>query len=67
LGAAGQPDDTAGHYAAHEAAGVLVADIREFFAGQADAGQADAGQADAGQAEARQAEAGRTEVGQAPG
>jgi hypothetical protein len=67
LGAAGQPDDTAGHYAAHEAAGVLVADIRELVAGQADAGQADAGQAEARQAEARQAEAGRTEVGQAPG
>ena len=34
LAAAGRPDDTAGHYAAHEATGVLVADIREFFAGR---------------------------------
>ena len=28
----GGPNDAAGHYAAHEATGVLVADIREFFA-----------------------------------
>ena len=34
LAAAGLPDDTAGHYAAHEATGVLVADIRGFFAGR---------------------------------
>ena len=34
LAAAGRPDDTAGHYAAHEATGVLVADIRGFFAGR---------------------------------
>ncbi len=27
------PADAAGHYAAHEATGVLVADIREFFRG----------------------------------
>jgi uncharacterized protein (TIGR03086 family) len=30
---AGGPRDAAGHYAAHEAPGVLVADIRQFFAG----------------------------------
>ena len=30
--AAGTQNDAAGHYAAHEATGVLVADIREFFA-----------------------------------
>ncbi len=29
----GGPRDAAGHYAAHEATGVLVGDIREFFAG----------------------------------
>ena len=62
LGAAGRPDDTAGHHAAHEAAGVLVADICEFFAGPADAGHAEPRQAEARQAEARQAGA-----GQAPG
>ncbi|MFJ4658500.1 hypothetical protein ACIP5Y_45130 [Nocardia sp. NPDC088792] len=30
--AIGGPNDAAGHYAAHEAPRVLVADIREFFA-----------------------------------
>ena len=30
--AAGTQTDAAGHYAAHEATEVLVADIREFFA-----------------------------------
>ncbi len=29
----GSPADAPGHYAAHQATGVLVADIREFFAG----------------------------------
>jgi epoxide hydrolase len=32
---AGSPADAPGHYAAHEATDVLVADIREFFAGLA--------------------------------
>jgi epoxide hydrolase len=31
LAEAERPDDTAGHYAAHEATDVLVADIREFY------------------------------------
>lgn len=31
----GSPADAPGHYAAHEATGVLVADIRDFFAGLA--------------------------------
>ena len=31
----GSPADAPGHYAAHEATGVLVADIRQFFAGLA--------------------------------
>jgi epoxide hydrolase len=33
-GATAAPDDTAGHYAAHEATDLLVGDIRRFFAGR---------------------------------